>query len=62
MITSYHIIAMFMLPPPYSGALGNDDRRLSVRLSVCPMPDTKSRTERRMLKIGRRKVHDTGNQ
>jgi len=43
------------------GALCNDGRCLSVRLSVCPVPDPKSRTEgRSKLKIGRREEHDTG--
>jgi len=33
---------------------------LSVRLSVCPVPDPKARTEgRSKLKIGRREAHDT---
>jgi len=40
-------------------ALSIDDRRLSVRLSVCPVPDPKSRIEgRRKLEIGRNEAHD----
>jgi len=42
---------------PMGGALCNDDRCLSVRLSVCPVSDAKSRTEgRSKLKIGRREA------
>jgi len=38
-----------------------DGRRLSVRLSVCPVPDPKSRTKgHRKLKIGGKEAHDTG--
>ena len=34
---------------------------VSVRLSVCPVPDPKSRTERhRKLKFGRKEAHDIG--
>jgi len=34
---------------------------LSVCLSVCPVPDPKSRTEgHKKLKIGRKEAHDTG--
>jgi len=34
---------------------------LSVRPSVCPVPDPESRTEgHRKLKIGRKEAHDTG--
>ena len=38
-----------------------DGRRLSVCLSVCPVPDAKSRTEERSkLNIGRKEAYDTG--
>ena len=49
------------MPRPRRGIIMNDDRCLSVRLSVCPEPDPKSRTEgRSKVKIGRREAHDTG--
>ena len=51
-----------MLPPPYSGALSNDDHCLSFCLSVCPPPNRKSRMKgHSKLKIGRREAHDMGN-
>jgi len=40
----------------WDGELSVDDRRLSVRPSVCALPDPKSRTEG---KLAGRKVHDT---
>jgi len=40
-----------------------DGHRLSVRLSVCPVPDHKSRTEgHSKLKFGRQEAHNTGDQ
>ena len=48
-----------MPPPPKSGALSVDGR-IFVCLSVCPVPDLKSRMEgRSKLKIGRKKARDT---
>jgi len=50
------------MPRPHGvWALCIDSRCLSVRLSVCPVPDPKSRTEGRSeLKIGGRIAHDMG--
>ena len=43
------------------GALRVDGRPLSVRRSVCPMPDPKSRMEGRgKVKIDGKEAHDTG--
>jgi len=48
-------------PPPPIVWRSVDGRRLSVRLSVCPVPDPKSRTKgHRKLKIGEKEAHDTG--
>jgi len=48
---------------PWDGALSVDGHRLSVRPSVCPVPDPKSRMEGHInLKIVRTKAHDTGEQ
>ena len=50
------------MPRPHRGIIMNDDRCLSDRLSVCAVPDPKSRTERRSkVKIGRMEATgDTG--
>jgi len=53
-----------MPPPPQayggSGTLSDDNRCLSICLSVCPVPDPKSRSDgRSKLKIGRMEAHDT---
>ena len=51
----------YYVPPHRVGALSVDGRRVSVRLSVCPVPDPKSRMEGFIkLKIGRKEAHDTG--
>jgi len=50
---------IIMPQPPYGGALSVDGRHLSVRLSVCPVPNHKSRMERHgKLKIGKKEAHD----
>jgi len=52
---------VIMRPPHSVQALCNDDRCLSVRPSVCPMADPKSRTEgHKKLKTGRKEAYDTG--
>ena len=50
------------MPRPHTAeALSVDDCRLSVRPSVCPVPDSTSRTEgHSKLKTGRKEAHDIG--
>jgi len=54
----------FIMPTSRIGALNVDSRCVcvSVRQSICPVPDPKSRTKRySKLKIGRKEPHDTDN-
>ena len=56
------VMLTFIMPlPPWGGALCNDGRcLLSVCLSVCPVPEHKSRTEAlSKLTIGTSEAHDT---
>ena len=51
------------VPTPYGGALSVAGHRLSLHLSVCRIPDPKSRMDvLRKLKIGWKEAHDTGDQ
>jgi len=50
----------FVLVCRRSHRVGHNASMAVVCLSVCPVPDRKSRTEeRRKLKIGRKEAHDT---
>ena len=50
---------LIIMPPPHR--VGHNALMAVVCLSVCPMPDPKSRTEkRRKLKIGKTEAQDTG--